>query len=406
MPPDTAPTVGSTSRRPWPFRFWQSVPAAPVGDTTASLRIALYTAALAIAYGLYLAVIGPGQPLAFWAVATVAGLAMLLGFPAGNGLFRFGVVATLALASAIPVLPALAAGMPLGDMLKTFPLWPQTLVALFASRVLGEDCDARFARLWRAPIGTSGPVQIQSVAAAIAMGVFLTLLFYQVVGWLAPTRPTDTSFSAIVVAALTGETIIHRAIVFLFFVIAGYLIDAVVHHRRDRVAFVALQRRLAELAARGQRVDGAHLQVLLSTSLGDITHVRATRLIEEAYDRVEPRRSAARVLRSAAFGAFQLGSRRFVRGLLPFLPMLGFFGTVVGLASAMAALPTSTPEGGVVDISGSLSGLAVKFQTTLLGIMASLIASGALAFLDKSEAELGAECAVLVAQVEEASEGA
>lgn len=48
------------------------------------------------------------------------------------------------------------------------------------------------------------------------------------------------------------------------------------------------------------------------------------------------------------------------------------------------------------DISASLAGLAVKFETTLLGLMASMISSLALNFLEKREAELAAACLLVV----------
>jgi hypothetical protein len=40
--------------------------------------------------------------------------------------------------------------------------------------------------------------------------------------------------------------------------------------------------------------------------------------------------------------------------------------------------------------------LAVKFETTLLGLMASMIASLSLNFLEKREAELAATCMLIV----------
>jgi biopolymer transport protein ExbB/TolQ len=87
-----------------------------------------------------------------------------------------------------------------------------------------------------------------------------------------------------------------------------------------------------------------------------------------------------------------------VRSLLPLLPLLGFLGTVIGLATAIGELPRGLTDGTGqgFDISASLAGLAVKFETTLLGLMASMISSLALNYLEKREAELAAECMLIV----------
>ena len=71
---------------------------------------------------------------------------------------------------------------------------------------------------------------------------------------------------------------------------------------------------------------------------------------------------------------------------------------MIGLATAISELPRGLTEGSgqAFDISASLSGLAVKFETTLLGLMASMISSLCLHFLEKREAELAAACMLLV----------
>jgi hypothetical protein len=99
-----------------------------------------------------------------------------------------------------------------------------------------------------------------------------------------------------------------------------------------------------------------------------------------------------------SFDGFQLASRQFVRTLLPILPLLGFLGTVIGLATAISELPRGPTESAdhAFDISGSLAGLAVKFETTLLGLLASMISSLSLNFLEKREAELSAACMLVV----------
>jgi MotA/TolQ/ExbB proton channel family len=130
-----------------------------------------------------------------------------------------------------------------------------------------------------------------------------------------------------------------------------------------------------------------------------MAHTRAARLLNAAIETtaVGGGSSPAR-LATLSFDGFQLASRQFVRALLPFLPLLGFLGTVIGLATAISELPRGLTDGTGhgFDVSASLAGLAVKFETTLLGLMASMLASLALNFLEKRETELAAECMLIV----------
>jgi biopolymer transport protein ExbB/TolQ len=87
-----------------------------------------------------------------------------------------------------------------------------------------------------------------------------------------------------------------------------------------------------------------------------------------------------------------------VRALLSSLPLLGFLGTVIGLTAAIGGLPRHLGPAaeGNLDISASLVGLAVKFETTLLGLAGGLLASLLLALLERREGELAAECRHLI----------
>ncbi|WP_284262735.1 MotA/TolQ/ExbB proton channel family protein [Roseicyclus amphidinii] len=65
-----------------------------------------------------------------------------------------------------------------------------------------------------------------------------------------------------------------------------------------------------------------------------------------------------------------------VRGtLVGLLPLLGFFGTVAGLMEAISALPMIFAGGSAdpVLLRGLLDGLALAFETTLLGIGAAIV---------------------------------
>lgn len=368
----------------------------------AAAKLGIYVAALAVALALDMLVVGRDGGTAFWGCGAATLAAVAVGFVRGGAALRGGALAAAGLALAVPIGSALAGGEPLDTIFARDPVWPQILVALFASRVLAEDCEMRFARFWRAPAEVAGPVGLQSGAAALALGAAAAMAFYQGLWWLGPFHGPKTGVTAITLAALTGETAVHRAILFLFFTLVAFLADAFLQHGRDRAALRALRRAARDAAAHGRLLGARGIRELIGGALADFGHVRTMRLVEEACMQVERDAPPARVLATSSFDLFHASARRFVRALLPALPMLGFFGTVVGLATAMAALPTGSAEGAGVDISASLSGLAVKFQTTLLGIMASLVVSALLALLDRGEAALAAECALYVAEADHA----
>lgn len=90
--------------------------------------------------------------------------------------------------------------------------------------------------------------------------------------------------------------------------------------------------------------------------------------------------------------------RRFVRTLIALLPVLGFLGTVLGIMTALEALPAalSVPADGArtgvaPQFAQSLGGIATAFETTLMGLVASFAFSLWLAAVERNEAEREAD---------------
>src|SRR5262249_44217942 len=152
----------------------------------------------------------------------------------------------------------------------------------------------------------------------------------------------------------------------LFFVIVAFAIDAGLLYGRDRAAMAVVR----TVAMERGGLDAEALRQLVNTELSGWSHTRALRLVEDALAGVTTRGEAPAA--SAALTGFHQSFRRFVKGLIPLLPLLGFLGTVIGLATALAELPRlGTGRREVIDLSGSLAGLAIKFETTLLGLLGS-----------------------------------
>jgi MotA/TolQ/ExbB proton channel family len=351
----------------------------------------VYTAGFLVALGLYLAVQGPGQLAVVWAAAIAA---ILLGALAGKGgLLKSGVIIATLLALIFPIVrDAAANGKPLFEVIEETAIWPQLLVSLVGSRVLASESELAFVTFWQQPLKIRDRAGIQSFAAAAALGGFLTLVFYLIVPQLLPPAPQH-SF-AIVLSALRGGTAVHATIIWLFFAILALILDAARLHMIDRSVVSAFCRRLETSRDAGIPCD---LDRILAKDLAAAAHTRAAQTLAAGIALSKNGAGYGRRLGTLAFEGFDQASRQFVRGLLPFLPLLGFFGTVIGLATAIGELPQGLAgEGGRnFDISGSLAGLAIKFETTLLGLMASLICSFLLGILEKREAELTAECMMI-----------
>lgn len=365
-------------------------------------RLFVYFVSLAISFVGYLLVHGAGHGPLFWTLAlavVIGGLCGMVLVQTGRSrwVLRASVMLAVAVAVTIPLVPRIAAHGGMAAAMAETVVWPQLLVALFGSRVLAELTELQFAELWEDPFAARQSATAQSITAALALGAFLALLFYQVGAMLGGRGATT---SGVVLAALFGDSVVHYAIIVLFFAILAFVIDAALLHARDRSAVAATR----SLVRQRRGMDAAALRRLLDSDLVAWSHTRAVRFMRDALDAGPGRAPSAS---SVALTSFHQASRRFIRGLIPFLPLLGFMGTVIGLSIALAELPHGLAPGQRegFDISGSLSGLAVKFETTLLGLLGSMIVSLALGILEKSEAELAADCALLVGAAETAGAG-
>ena len=193
----------------------------------------------------------------------------------------------------------------------------------------------------------------------------------------------------ILVTALAGSTALHSAIIVLFFVILAHLADALRLHLADAAALASL-RRHGRTRNAGSAAD---LNALVADEIAARPSSRLLRLVADWVARSGgPESDAGPLSPAAAQDGFHRAARQFARGLVPFLPLLGFLGTVVGLAAAMAELPQGLGAGGGgADIAASLAGLAIKFETTLLGLIGSIVASLLIAIMERRETELAAE---------------
>jgi len=365
--------------------------------SAAQLRLRAYLACLTVAFGLHLMVHGLWQSPAVLilnaAVLAVLAAGLALGTRgAGPALARGGALAATVLVLAVPLASRIAAGETIPAAIHATIVWPQILATLFASRVLSELAEFRLIAFCRDPRAIGGRVQAQSLAGAVSLGCCLTLIFYQIAGGVA-IAPERLDPAAIALRAATGQTALHAAIVFLFFVVVAAILDATLMTLSDSLVLGAVRRFFRDAVPEGVSPPPAQLSALLAERLGQFSHSRAYEYVREALRGGDGSRHTV--------AGFHAAARRMLRALISFLPLLGFLGTVIGLTAAVGGLPAElVPEGGAqLDISASLLGLALKFETTLLGLAGALAASLMLSVLEKHESEIEAQCRYLAAAV-------
>ncbi|MGV8938743.1 MAG: MotA/TolQ/ExbB proton channel family protein [Allorhizobium sp.] len=347
-----------------------------------SVRLLVPALALVISVAIHAALNGAAAPLSYLLCAG-AGLGLvLLGLVAANRrALVLGALLSSAAVFAIPLLPAIASGRMPGDVLHGSTVWPQCLVLLFASRLLAEVNRLRSMDFWRLPVGA--PPSAQSFSAAMLLGLCVTLLFYSQLG-LPADAPAHEPL-AVFRRALAAPSVLHAAILALFLTLLAAILDAALALRWEE----RLLRRFRDLLD-DIEPDQAPLQLIIQASeiLPASSRVRAAfvAVLAQSQMREEP-----------ALEAVHAASRRFMRTLLSFLPLLGFLGTVVGLSIAIAGLDSRVGQAAGVDLAASLAGLSLQFETTLLGLLGGLLGALAIALVDKREAELLASARHLAA---------
>lgn len=377
-----------TARPPHPAS--RAEPASPsTEDAGSSRRLRAHLWCLAVSFGVYAVVHNLASGIGPFAISGLV-LAALLALPVVPARFleagpavQTAVLAAALVALALPLAGAVSDGTPIPAAIANSTVWPQFLVLLFGARSLTALTTLRFARFWRHPLAAR-PAPTQSMAAALLLGLAMALLFYRFAGAVA-VDPARLDPWAVTLRALAGQSVLHVAIVVLFFWLLAALLDAALVLREDAAALAAL--RYACRAGPGQAVAAGPPDVaaLLSGPLAYASHTRAALFVAQAgtgHPAAGPH----------SLETFHAASRRLVGALLSLLPLMGFLGTVIGLTAAIGGLPSGMGAGARFDVGASLLGLALKFETTLLGILGAVIASLLLSFLERHEKELEAEC--------------
>ena len=111
--------------------------------------------------------------------------------------------------------------------------------------------------------------------------------------------------------------------------------------------------------------------------------------------------------------AYLESSYTILKGFIWAIPVLGFIGTVIGLASAVGGFGNVVAQGAEIEelktaLGGVTSGLSIAFETTLIALVLALIVQLLAKFIQSQEEQFLDECAVycnrnIVAKMKKAS---
>lgn len=284
----------------------------------------------------------------------------------------------------------MASDRPAAAIVQETGAWSECLMLVMSGRLIavatGEAYDLRWRTALRGPAATSE----QSVAAASLIGLAITLAILTTI----PVHTGVTNALSVVGllwSALNAATSIHVAILVAASTALVLIASGFGRYARECWSFA----RLRSAAKRAATINPDWIEAQVKAAPASTTVIGFAALLS-------PRRenSLSEDLRIEAAWLFHDASRQFLRRLLGLLPLLGFLGTVVGLAVAISGLPRGLS--GTVDLTASLGGLAIKFETTFLGLTVYLVGSLLTNLLDRLELEARAGVMQLAAEVRHA----
>lgn len=264
--------------------------------------------------------------------------------------------------------------VPAAVALQRTGVWSECLMLAIGGRLVGTAARRAFDQRWR--FSSSGPAATaqHSAAAALLIAMAATLAILALVPARTPAADA-LSVAGLVRSALLGTTSIHVAILVAAMTALVLIVAAYGRYLWEIRAFAHLRGAVRRAPPAAAPPNAAWVEAHAGPFAGSTTAISLAEFLSPGSD----------ATRLEAAGLFHDASRQFLRRLIGLLPLLGFLGTVVGLAAAISGLPRGLT--GAVDLTASLGGLAIKFETTFLGLAAHLIGSLLVNLLDRLEWE-------------------
>lgn len=309
----------------------------------------------------------------------------------------FAVLVTAAALLADPLaIHLVTSAQPAAAIVQEMGAWTECLMLVMSGRFLAVASSETYEQRWRTALRGPAATGEQSISAACLLGSAMTLAILSVIPPLSGSA-NALSVVALLHSALMAATAIHLAILFAATTALVLIASGFWRYTRECWAFARLRSAIRRARPDAATDVAAWVRNEAWPVAQSMTAISFAALFSPPSDTPAVRELRPDDLRVEAAWLYHEASRQFLRRLLGLLPLLGFLGTVVGLAVATSGLPRGLS--GSVDLTESLGGLAIKFETTFLGLAVYLIGSLLVNLLDRLELEARAGVMQLAAEV-------
>jgi biopolymer transport protein ExbB/TolQ len=292
-----------------------------------------------------------------------------------------------------PIFPKLAAGVPfrapemLGiderlvratHIFNLKNLWPGLIIIFCAGLILNMLRRHTLLKLWdRSAAGRREHADTRiSLGNSLVLGIFLWLLFY----CFLISLPSGSQFVRDFQHLFLGDHIIYYLLLLVFWWAVTLIVCEYLSLRRETKIFHQVQRTF-QIVSFGQIGQSEALTLLTRLEQGfnpissstvvyrvhnllKVILEGKSQLLEENFQRTD----------DIEFQAVE-NARGFIGTLVWSLPMIGFMGTIMGIIKTVGKFThVIGGEGKTVELTESLKGLSLAFETTLIGLITALAA--------------------------------
>lgn len=264
------------------------------------------------------------------------------------------------------------------EVLTFQKLWASLLVLFSSALILNVLRKYTLFKLWdKSVLGRREHIYDKmSLGNSFVLGVFLTIIFYTILVML----PSDIDLFQNLKKLFFGSHIIYYLIMIVFFWILAILIDEYVASNYNRKLIVEINNFFKQQDMYTIRhSELLELQVAFEKEFAPVTHTAMTYKVDYLLKHIELDKSNADILMER-LAEIEFQAQEYTQGflhtLLWSLPLLGFMGTILGIIDTVGTFSDVLGKGkNAESLIESLGGLSLAFETTLLGLISSLIAT-------------------------------
>jgi len=264
------------------------------------------------------------------------------------------------------------------EVLTFDKLWASLLILFASALILNMLRKYTLFKLWdKSVLGRREHIYDKmSLGNSFVLGIFLTIIFYTILTML----PSSIDLFQNLKKLFFGNHIIYYLIMIVFFWIMAILIDEYVTAKYNRNLIVEINNFFKQQDMYTIRhSELLELQIAFEKEFAPVTHSAITYKVDYLLKNIELNKGNADILMER-LAEIEFQAQEYTQGflhtLLWSLPLLGFMGTILGIIDTVGTFSEVIGKGkNANSLIESLGGLSLAFETTLLGLISSLIAT-------------------------------